>query len=296
MSEKVLDTWLTIPKPLTPGSREACLVHIYPTGMMMGRRYPLGANPLVVGRGEESDIQISDNSVSRRHACVQPSTDGYDVADLRSTNGTFVNDRQIDRPVRLSDGDLLRVGNCIYKFLSGGNIEAHYHEEIYRLTIVDGLTEVHNQRYLLEFLDRELARSVRHARPLCLLMIDIDRFKAVNDTFGHLCGDYVLRELSHRIKDQVRREDLFARYGGEEFSMVLVETHLAEAREVAGRVRASVSARPFTFETESLPLTVSIGIACTDGGERGLTTAELIRRADEQLYKAKANGRDRVEA
>lgn len=295
MSEKVLDTWLSVPKIPNAGSREACLVHIYPTGTTIGRRYPLGVNPLLLGRGDESDVRIQDNSVSRRHARVEPATDGYFVVDLQSTNGTFVNDRQIETAVRLRDGDYLRVGNCIYKFLSGGNIEAHYHEEIYRLTIVDGLTEIHNQRYLLEFLDRELARSIRHDRPLCLLLFDIDRFKAVNDKHGHLCGDFVLRELSYRIKGKIRREDLFARYGGEEFCLVLVETQIAEATEVAERVRAGVAAQPFRFEADLLPLTVSVGIAGTSGGETGLTAAELIRRADEKMYKAKANGRDRVE-
>jgi diguanylate cyclase (GGDEF)-like protein len=294
MSEKVLDTWLTTPKLPNAGSREACLVHIYPTGATMGRRYPLGSESVLLGRGDESDIRIQDNSVSRRHARVEPATDGYYVMDLQSTNGTFVNNSQVDGPVRLGDGDYVRVGNCIYKFLTGGNVEAHYHEEIYRLTIVDGLTEIHNQRYLLEFLDRELARSIRHDRPLSLVMFDIDRFKSVNDKHGHLCGDFVLRELSHRIKGRVRREDLFARYGGEEFAMVLVETRLTEAAEVAERVRVAVSGQPFKFEGEELQLTVSAGIAGTDGGEAGLTATELIRRADEKLYRAKEAGRDRV--
>jgi diguanylate cyclase (GGDEF)-like protein len=294
MSEKVLDTWLTTPHFPNAGSRESCLVHIYPTGATMGRRYPLGVESLLLGRGDESDVRIQDNSVSRRHARIEPATDGFYVVDLQSTNGTFVNDKQVETPVRLSDGDYLRVGNCIYKFLSGGNIEAHYHEEIYRLTIVDGLTDIHNQRYLLEFLDREVARSVRHDRPLALLMFDIDRFKAVNDTYGHLCGDFVLRELSHRIKGQVRREDLFARYGGEEFCMVLVETRLDEAVEVAERVRLAVAEQPFHFEGQLLPVTVSIGIAGTAGREAGLCPTELIRRADEKLYRAKDAGRDRV--
>jgi diguanylate cyclase (GGDEF)-like protein len=261
----------------------------------MGRRYPLGVESLLLGRGDESDIRIQDNSVSRRHARVEPASEGFYVVDLQSTNGTFVNDRQIECPVRLKDGDYIRVGNCIYKFLTGGNIEAHYHEEIYRLTIVDGLTDIHNQRYLLEFLDRELARSIRHSRPLSLLMFDIDRFKAVNDQYGHLCGDFVLREMSHRIMGQVRREDLFARYGGEEFCLVLVETRLAEAAEVAERVRSSVAVQPFKFEGEELPITVSVGVAGSGGGETGLTAAELVRRADERLYKAKNAGRDRVE-
>jgi diguanylate cyclase (GGDEF)-like protein len=296
MSEKVLDTWLTSPKPPSTGSRESCLVHIYPTGPAMGRRYPLGVESLLMGRGDDSDVRIHDNSVSRRHARIEPASDGYYVCDLQSTNGTFVNDAQVDGPARLRDGDYVRVGNCIYKFLSGGNIETHYHEEIYRLTIVDGLTDIHNQRYFLEFLDREVARSVRHDRPLCLVMFDIDRFKSVNDTYGHLCGDFVLRELSLRIRGQVRREDLFARYGGEEFCMVLVETHLEEAVEVAERVRATVAGDSFHFEGQLLPVTISAGVASTEGREPGLTPTELIRRADEKLYEAKDAGRDRVMA
>src|SRR5207244_8344348 len=114
---------------------------------------------------------------------------------------------------RLNDGDCLRVGNCIYHSLAGGNVESEYHEEIYRLTIIDGLTQIHNQRYLLDFLDRELARSNRHQRPLSLIMFDIDWFKQINDDLGHLGGDFTLRELADCVrKSSVRREDLFARY------------------------------------------------------------------------------------
>src|SRR5207248_1252827 len=148
----------------------------------------------------------------------------------------------------LQDGDYLRIGNCIYRYLAGGNIEAEYHEEIYRLTILDGLTQIHNQRYLVEFLEREVARSQRHGRPLSVLMFDIDRFKSINDSFGHLCGDFVLRELAGIVRDSVRKEDLFARYGGEEFALVLVETNPEQAVFVAERLRESVADQPLRFE------------------------------------------------
>ncbi|MBL8864664.1 MAG: GGDEF domain-containing protein, partial [Planctomycetia bacterium] len=174
-----------------------------------------------------------------------------------------------------------------------GNIEADYHEEIYRLTITDGLTEINNHRFLVDFLDRELARSIRHERPLAVVMFDLDRFKSVNDTYGHLCGDYVLRELSGRIRKFVRREDLFARYGGEEFSLVLVETGLPKAIDAAERIRKTVADTPFKFDGASLNLTVSLGVAVTCG-EEGLTPAELLKRADGFLYQAKQGGRNRV--
>src|SRR5262245_21277202 len=130
MAEKVSETWITSPKRLLSAAvRQACLVHIYPTGSSMGCRYPLADQPLVLGRGEDADVRIQDNSVSRRHARVEPGSDGYMVLDLGSTNGTFVNDKQLENPTPLHDGDYLRVGNCIYRYLTGGNIEAEYHEE-----------------------------------------------------------------------------------------------------------------------------------------------------------------------
>src|SRR5688572_25285743 len=178
--ERVSETWVTAPKRLASAvSKEACLVHIYPTGPNMGARHSLQNTALVLGRGEDCTIQIPDHSVSRRHARIEQEPDGYYVADLQSTNGTFVNDEPVTNR-KLHDGDYLRVGNCIFRFLTGGNVESEYHEEIYRLTIIDGLTHIHNQRYLMEFLDRELARSARHQRPLALIMFDIDWFKTIN--------------------------------------------------------------------------------------------------------------------
>jgi diguanylate cyclase (GGDEF)-like protein len=258
----------------------------------MGQRYVLNSNPLVLGRWEDCDIRINDHSVSRRHARIEPQNDSYYAVDLQSTNGTFVNDMPTTR-TRLKDGDYLRVGNCIYRFLAGSNVEAEYHEEIYRLTIIDALTGVHNKRFMLEFLDRELARSARHGRPLALIMIDVDWFKAINDELGHLGGDFTLRELSECIKSGVRREDLCARYGGEEFALVLVESSHQGAYEVAERLRERISRQSFEFEGKKFQLTVSMGVTTTTGNTL-LTVPELIREADEKLYQAKQAGRNRV--
>lgn len=294
--EKASETWVTVPvKPPTATGRAACLVHIYPTGAGMGMRYSLGDTPLIIGRGNEAEIRINDHSVSRRHARIQPGADGYYCIDLQSTNGTFVNDTPASM-YKLKDGDYLRVGNCIYRFLAGGNLEAEYHEEIYRLTIIDALTETHNKRYLVDFLDRELSRSERYVRPLALLMFDIDHFKAINDQMGHLCGDFTLRELAARVRRSIRREELFARYGGEEFTVVLPETEREGAIHIAERIRAIVEGEPFTFEKYTFSLTISLGVATTDGQEAGLTSAELLRRADELLFQAKRDGRNRVAA
>jgi two-component system, cell cycle response regulator len=291
--ESAPDTWVTAPRRvISKNGQKAYLVHIYPTNSNMGMRYALQDSPVVLGRGEDCDIRINDHSVSRRHARIEPCADGYYAIDLQSTNGTFVNDVPSD-VATLKDGDYLRIGNCIYRFLAGGNVESEYHEEIYRLTIIDALTGIHNKRFMVEFLDRELARSARHGRPLSVMIFDIDHFKVINDELGHLAGDVTLRELAGAIKANVRREDLFARYGGEEFALVLVETTHQGAGELAERLRRLIEKRAFQYEGREYHLTISIGLASTSGNET-LHATDLIRRADENLYQAKNTGRNRV--
>ena len=220
MSEwKTRITKVQVVKPAKE-SGEACLVLIYPPGPDMGKRFPLARSEVVLGRGADCDIQVDRDSVSRRHARVFRNGESWSVEDLQSTNGSYVNDVQVSKSV-LRDADFLKIGAAIFKFLSGAGVEASYHEEIYRMTIVDALTGAHNKRYFLEFLEREIARCARYRRPLSLLMFDIDHFKAINDKHGHLTGDYVLREMSRRLLGRVRREELLARYGGEEFAAVL---------------------------------------------------------------------------
>jgi two-component system cell cycle response regulator len=295
--EKVAETWVTSHKrPLSSNVRDACLVHIYPVGTSMGVRYILTDRPLILGRGDECDIRIQDHSVSRRHARIEPQTEGYVVLDLQSTNGTFVNDTLATDGRLLHDGDYVRIGNCIYRFLAGGNVEAEYHEEIYRLTIIDALTQVHNHRYLMEFLEREVLRAARHNRPLSLVLFDIDRFKSINDDLGHLGGDFALRELASLVRRTVRREDLFARYGGEEFALVFVETNLVQANDAAERIREMVEKHPFRFEDKQFSLTVSMGVADVEQVSQGapVTPNDLLRRSDDNLFKAKRAGRNRV--
>jgi diguanylate cyclase (GGDEF)-like protein len=272
--------------------RDAILIQIYPTDAEMGTRYALSDAPLILGRGDNCDIPINHHSVSRRHAVVEANAGNWAVTDLGSTNGTFVNDVPVTNAI-LGDGDSLRVGNCIYRFLMGGNVEAQYHEEIYRLTIIDGLTEIHNKRYLQEFLDRESARSERHGRPLSLVLFDIDRFKRINDEWGHMAGDATLRQLAACVKGMVRMEELFARFGGEEFAVVLPETPQQVAIAFAERIREAVATHRFEYDGDTLPITISLGLASTMGQE-AYTSGELIHQADKALYRAKHEGRNCV--
>ncbi|HEY8428495.1 MAG TPA: diguanylate cyclase, partial [Sandaracinaceae bacterium] len=192
---------------------------------------------------------------------------------------------------QLRRGDQIKIGDTIVKFLSGSDLEAQYHETIYRMTIIDGLTQIHNKRYLMEMLEREIPRARRHSRPLSVVMFDIDHFKGINDTYGHLAGDYVLKEVATLVKNRLRPDDIVGRYGGEEFCALLPETTLAGAASIAEDLRRRIQERRFVFEGEAIPVTVSLG--CSElGGDMDVTT--LVRIADEKLYDAKRSGRNRV--
>ncbi len=269
-----------------PAGKDACLVVIY--GLELGRKFNLDTNTVVVGRSSKSEIQVDQESVSRSHAKVINTGKNIILRDLGSTNGTYVNDQLIDEYV-LRDGDFIKIGRTIFKFLSGGNIENSYHEEIYRLTTVDGLTQIFNRRYFLEQLDREVSRSKRYRRHLTLIMFDIDRFKDINDTYGHLAGDYVLKQLATVIKGKIRREDILARYGGEEFVIILPEIDLGNGMAFGEKVRKIVEKAPFKFEDTRISVTVSVGIAACEEGDDGST---IIKRADDKLYEAKDAGRN----
>jgi diguanylate cyclase (GGDEF)-like protein len=258
----------------------------------MGSRHVLGDAPVTIGRGPDCDVRIHDSSVSRHHARIQQDLDGFYLYDLGSTNGTYVNDRS-DASCRLNDGDYVRVGNCIFRFLAGDNVEAAYHEEIYRRAIIDGLTDIHNKRYLTEYLERELARTTRYHRPMVLILFDIDHFKTINDEMGHLAGDMTLRDLAACIKRLVGKEEEFARYGGDEFVLVLPEISIENAAAFAERIRAQVEAHPFRYEGRDYRVTISMGVAGTSG-EEPLSPESLIQRADTKLYEAKSKGRNRI--
>ncbi len=271
------------------GPREGCLVVIY--GDDLGRRVPLGPEPCIMGRSSKCDVQLDQESVSRNHARIQRQRANYVISDMGSTNGTYVIDELIDEVV-LRDGDQVKVGRTIFKFIVSGNMEAQYHEEIYRLMTVDGLTELHNKRYFNEALEREASRSVRYGRSFSLVLFDIDHFKKINDTYGHLAGDSVLRQLGALVRNRVRRDDVPCRTGGEEFSVIVPEVSRDGAVQLAEKLRASIEAAVFKFEGTEIPVTVSLGVAEWESTIQD--PQDLVKRADEFLYEAKRTGRNRV--
>jgi len=272
-----------------PAADQAALVVIY--GLDLGKKFNLVKPTIIIGRSSKSDIQVDQESVSRSHAKIVLSGKALVLKDLGSTNGTYVNDELVDE-MHLRDGDLIKIGRTIFKFLSGGNIENSYHEEIYRLTTVDGLTQVYNKRYFMENLERELSRCQRYGRDLSLIIFDIDHFKQINDSYGHLAGDAVLKQLAELVKANIRREDFLARYGGEEFAIILPEIDHPSAMVMAEKVRHLVEEEKFKFEKITIPVTVSLGVTTHEGsiGE----ALDFIKEADQNMYEAKRAGRNKV--
>jgi two-component system, cell cycle response regulator len=272
-------------------TQSANLVQIGPPGPGLGRRFAIELATVTLGRDALCSLPIADGSVSRLHAHIEArDTGGYRLSDLNSRNGSFVKGARVSR-ADLKDGDYVQLGECIFRFLAGGNIEAGYHDEIRRLTLLDPLTGVHNRRSLGEFLERELERAVRYSRSLAVLLIDADHFKQVNDRHGHAGGDAVLRGLAARLRNLARADDLVARYGGEEFAIALPETDLAAAVLTGDRYRRAVAAAPFDFESYAINLTVSVGVAAF---EPGVPAVDLLQQADARLYEAKRTGRNRI--
>ena len=168
----------------------------------------------------------------------------------------------------------------------------HFHNEAQRLSTTDPLTGLWNFRYLSMSLAREIERSTRFDRPLAVLMLDLDHFKQVNDVHGHQRGDTVLRELASRVQEQIREVDTFARYGGEEFVVVLPETTVEGAAQLADRICQAVRREPFRHDGEE-PLDVTLSVGGAAFPEHGSSPATLMRAADRALYVAKNGGRDR---
>jgi diguanylate cyclase (GGDEF)-like protein len=270
---------------------QPCLVVIY--GPLLARRFPLEFDEMTIGRSDDADVRIDDDSASRIHARFVVNGGDVRIFDLDSTNGTFVNDRQVTE-LELRDGDYIQVGETIFKFLSGSNVEAKYHQEMYSLTTIDGLTKAYNRRYFVEVLEREIMRARRYERPLVLGLIDIDHFKKINDTWGHLAGDQILKDMSRIVLDTIRKEDIFSRYGGEEFALLLPEVGLDGAKILCERLRTSIEGAMFRYQDKRVQVTVSLGLACTPCTGDRIVGEKLIELADAKLYEAKESGRNKL--
>lgn len=266
------------------------------SGRSVGRMFRVASDRvMLIGRSPDAEILLDDEGVSRRHAQIEFRGGAPYLVDLDSTNGTWVeSDRVGSEGHKLRDGDRIRVGPAtILKYGYQDTVEQQFLAQLYRSATRDGLTGVHNKRWFIDQLDQEFAWHRRHNEPLTLILLDVDHFKRVNDTFGHTTGDLVLRELASLLTRTLRQEDTLARYGGEEFAVILRRTPLREGARLAERLRRRIEDHAFRHGQQRLPVTISLGVAT--GPASGLSTPEaLVEAADQQLYRAKRAGRNRV--
>ncbi len=259
---------------------------VFLAGINVGAVFPVG-HGVVLGRSADATIPIDSDEVSRRHARIVEGPGGWILEDLGSRNGTFLNGQRLKTPQLLTDGDKIELGDgVVLRFALFDEIDESYHRTMYESSLRDGLTRAFNRKYLDERLDQEFAYSVRHGTALSLLLLDIDHFKTLNDTYGHPAGDAVLVQLSAHLLKVIRAEDVFARYGGEEFGILSRGIALDAARAFGERVRASVERYPFVHGETRLTVTVSVGVAAVPHPDI-LQPATLVDTADKALYRAK---------
>ena len=267
------------------------------SGGIPGTMVRLSEQGTTLGRAGESSFQISDATVSRDHAFVVIDQVGsVQLRDEGSTNGTFVNGKRIQahRLVELTGGDRIGLGtNIVFKLVCLDPNDEQFQREMFERTVRDTLTGLYNRAYLLDQIGVLAQRSAVQGIGVAVLMLDIDHFKQINDRYGHLAGDDVLREVAAVIRESTRNEDLVARFGGEEFVVVLPVSVPDLAAERAERIRSNLAERRIVAEGTEIRVTVSIGLAFAAAG-RSRNEMALIMAADEALYQAKADGRNRV--
>ena len=274
-----------------PSAPEPYLIQI--SGRATGQMFALKNRVLKIGRDSQCQVILDDPQVSRNHAEIVW-IDGKPVLrDLGSTNGVCVNGTKVQEQ-ELQNGDKVLIGTRMYfKFAYQDVIDQSYQQNIFKAANIDALTQLYNKKFFIDSLQREFSFSKRSGQALSLMMIDVDYFKKLNDTYGHLAGDQVLKVVGQHLLKNLRLENIACRYGGEEFAVILRNVTGDLALQIAERLRTSLEKEKIPYRNQTLGITVSIGIATYADGN--LETAEdLVLKADENLYNAKENGRNRT--
>lgn len=246
----------------------------------MRERRPLLVTDVTLPEGED----LNQDEDAFRSAILAPLVLGEEVLGMLSLSSA--------QPQAFTASDLEMLTSFAATTTTALN-NAMLHAELQKIAITDSLTGLYNRRGLLALGRHEIERFHRYGSPVSVIMLDIDNFKVVNDTYGHAAGDQVLCRLAERCRRLIRVVDILGRYGGEEFAAILPGTDLFQAAEIAERLRAAVADEPFSTDPGPVSITVSIGVSRTGPGSVGLD--EVIERADAALYRAKQAGRNRVE-
>lgn len=272
-----------IPAAATPGGPCLTVVSGGPVGKV--HALPLG-RVTVMGRGADTDLPIRDGRVSRKHAKITVDSKGASVLeDLGSSNGTFLNGRQIQQRQKLKEGDHLQLGSAtILKFFYQNEAEQGIQRELADRAIKDGLTGIYTEQYLLDRIDNEFAYARRHKTDLALLLFEADDLKSIKGAHGASAGELVLKELAGLVKRALRAEDVFARYGATAFAILTRGIPDAGVLVVAQRLRRAIKSHNFAFQNAQIPVTISIGMVTES--DQAKNPAKLIEIAEKYLHRA----------
>ena len=271
-------------------------------GDLLATSIPLERAEVTLGRAFDADVRVNDARASRLHACIRVEVDAnsgqttFKIRDLKSTNGTLVNGRPITEVV-LTHGDKILIGSQLFRFELLDEIDRAFQQQIQRLLGHDELTGLLTSKSFFTELSREAARAEQASQSFCVLMMDLDHFKGVNDNHGHLVGNRTLQDVGTIIKAALRSGDVAARFGGEEFAAFLLDADYLQGLVAAERVRRGIEQAVFSASAETanpdaprFHLTISIGVACFPEDARD--PIRLVELADSALYRAKRNGRN----
>ncbi|HYW69923.1 MAG TPA: GGDEF domain-containing protein [Pyrinomonadaceae bacterium] len=277
---------------------------VFLRGELLAVQIPLEREQVTLGRALDADIRINDARASRLHARIisernaETGETRYCLKDLDSTNGTVLNGKRIESAY-LQDGDKFEIGEQLIRFEMLDEIDREFQQQIHRLLVHDELTGLLTSKSFFSELRREAARAQAEDMPFCVLMMDIDHFKDVNDTYGHLVGSETLEDVGAVIKKSLRAGDVGARFGGEEFAAFLLDADYTQGLVAAERVRAAIERHEFPAvrregaePIRTHHITISIGVASFP--EDGRDPIQLVEMADTALYRAKHNGRNQV--
>ena len=266
------------------------LIVLYPQNQFA--QIPLERGTVVLGRGQDADIRFEDELVSRRHCALSFDGGSVTVEDLGSTNGTFVDGNFVHKQILDSD-NRLQIGKMVLKVAYKDPSEEAFSRELYEAATKDPLTGILNRQAFMERSAGELVYARRNDTFIHIVMIDVDDFKQVNDTWGHQCGDLVLKEIARLLSDEKRDSDLLARYGGEEFLLLMNGITPEDAKKRAEKLRTTIAHHIFSWMDTRIPVTISLGISSRKGTEVSQIT-DLIAESDKLLYVAKGNGKNQV--
>ena len=268
-------------------NRQPMLVVLH--GPLLGKTFTIEQPVLTIGRSSQCDIQIEDDNVSRKHAEINFRDGLVWLTDLQSTNGSYVNSKRVSE-IPLNDGDLILIGRVLFKFIHSSLVENRFIGQMYSLATTDFLTGIANRQQIINLLEQEFNRARRYDRPLSVLVYDIDRFKEINDTYGHLAGDQMLIESSRIVKDHLRVEDHYGRLGGDEFLVICPETPAENALALGKRIQVVLSKTDFLVKDKIVFFTISVGAATLS--PKVSSPDEFSLLADQALYRAKNAGRN----